>query len=172
MHDRLGVHDRLGDHFERHRIPSHRHRSPEDRNVHRRLRERYSPVPRRHHRTDRRSPSPPRLGRTSQRQPSPDRRPKSLLVRDKAAKESPLHKQPAKRPLKRISTAPGSDALVQANENAGGACQEPEVPRSLDENTVSCPQESEASRTASVVDVNKETKEPAEVTAVCDSGDG
>ncbi|KAL1419114.1 hypothetical protein MTO96_005228 [Rhipicephalus appendiculatus] len=169
---RMPVHERLGDHFERYRIPSHHRRSPEHRGVHHRLRQHYSPEPRRHHRTDRRSPSPPRLGRTSRRQPSPGRRPKSPLVRNRTTKESPQLKQPAKKPLKRISTAPGSDVLGQANENAGGECQDPEVPRSLDENTVSCPLESETSRTDGVVDVDKETKELGEVTAVCDSGDG
>lgn len=164
------MHDHLGHHIERYRIPSHHRRSPEHRSTHHRLRERYSPVLRRHYRTDRHSPSPPRLGKTSRRQPSPGRRPKSPLVRNKTTKEA-LLKQPAKKPLKKISAKPGSTVLVQENENACGGCQQPQVPRSLDENKVSCSLESETPRTDGG-DVSKETKELGKVAAVSDCADG
>lgn len=169
---RTSVHDRLGDYPRMRRIPSHHRRSPEDRSVHHRLRDHYSPVPRRRHRTERpvRSPSPPRPGRTSKRQLSPERRPKRPLVRDKVTKEHPLHEQPSKRPLKSISTVAGSVTLVQADESTG-VCQEAEDMRSPHETTAP-PLESDALRTDSVVDVVKETKDVADVAALCDSGDG
>lgn len=93
------------------------------------------------------------------------------MVRNKTTKEA-LLKQPAKKPLKKISAKPGSTVLVQENENACGGCQQPQVPRSLDENKVSCSLESETPRTDGGVYVSKETKELGEVAAVSDCADG